>query len=258
MQTVWIMLGALSIGGIVWYLFDSWRKLNSVIDISELTLTNNVIDNALSKISEDLAYQHFKDDGRPIFTKNGNYRAAFNNEMRRVRSGLEKECFFEDRFSKDFCRFAWSKQSEIKLKDVKGLIIDYIEDHKNQADLSTESFQEENKPMNPGEFFLFRKRHVGDLVGVYVIYNSSKQKYYVGQAKRLLFRVNQHFTGHGNGDVYADYVYGDRFLISLMPLADSDYTDIDAFEKDMIQKYHAYENGYNRQRGNKKSIHRGE
>ena len=31
-------------------------------------------------------------------------------------------------------------------------------------------------------------------------------------------RVNAHFTGKGNGDVYADYKYGDEFIIKMISL----------------------------------------
>ena len=31
----------------------------------------------------------------------------------------------------------------------------------------------------------------------------------MGQGKAVLDRVNHHFSGRGNGDVYADYKYGD-------------------------------------------------
>ena len=74
--------------------------------------------------------------------------------------------------------------------------------------------------------------------------------YYVGQAKKLFFRINQHFTGHGNGDVYADYKAGNSFKMMIIPLADSGYKDIDLLEKDMIKKYRAYECGYNKTKGN--------
>jgi hypothetical protein len=44
--------------------------------------------------------------------------------------------------------------------------------------------------------------------GVYILRNESKHMYYVGQGMRALDRVNAHFTGKGNGDIYADYKYG--------------------------------------------------
>lgn len=107
------------------------------------------------------------------------------------------------------------------------------------------------------EQFLDLKRNVReDLVGVYVICNVTQRKYYVGQAKRLYFRVWQHFTGHGNGDVYADYKYGDRFIIRFISLYESGYTDLDRLERDMIQYYNAFTTGYNKTVGNKTRITR--
>ena len=104
--------------------------------------------------------------------------------------------------------------------------------------------------MSVDEFFAEYKAKQGDVVGVYVIYNATRGMYYVGQAKRLYFRVNQHFTGHGNGDVYADYKQGDDFSVSINPLSESGYSDIDLFEKDMIFQYGARETGYNKTQGN--------
>ena len=104
--------------------------------------------------------------------------------------------------------------------------------------------------LTPEEFFALREETEGDFVGVYIIYNATKRLYYVGQAKRVLFRVNQHFTGHGNGDVYADYVYRDRFCIKLLKLTESGYDDLDALERDKIKEYHALTIGYNRNAGN--------
>ena len=90
----------------------------------------------------------------------------------------------------------------------------------------------------------------GDIVGAYVIHNQTKDMYYVGQAKRLFFRVNQHFTGRGNAYVFADYHYGDAFTIQILPIANSGYSDLDALEKKLIEYYGAYSHGYNRTRGN--------
>ncbi len=104
--------------------------------------------------------------------------------------------------------------------------------------------------LRPYDFFKLRQKTQGDVVGVYVLYNESKDKYYVGQAKRLYFRVNQHFTGHGNGDVYADYKYGDAFRIKLIKLTESGCDDLDELERRMIARYQAYDKGYNKTRGN--------
>ena len=116
--------------------------------------------------------------------------------------------------------------------------------------------------MTPDEFFRRRNaslggrggRHIStaqDYVGVYVLYNESKNMYYVGQAKKVLQRVNAHFTGHGNGDVYADYKYGDSFKIKTISLVESGYSSIDQLERDTITAYNAFSKGYNKTRGNK-------
>lgn len=116
--------------------------------------------------------------------------------------------------------------------------------------------------MTPEEFFRVRnaslggkgKKHIStsqDFVGVYVLYNESKNMYYVGQAKKVLQRINAHLTGHGNGDVYADYKYGDSFKIKAISFANSGYESIDKLEKDTIQTYNAFSKGYNKTRGNR-------
>ncbi len=89
-----------------------------------------------------------------------------------------------------------------------------------------------------------------EFTGVYILHNETKGMYYVGQSVRVMQRVRQHLTGHGNGDVYADYKYGDHFTVRTISLASSGYLSIDDLERDMIEAYDAYERGYNRQRGN--------
>ena len=89
-----------------------------------------------------------------------------------------------------------------------------------------------------------------DYVGVYIICNQTQDLYYVGQAKKVLLRASSHFEGHGNGDIYADYKYGDRFRIKTIALSKSGYDSLDKLEKDTIETYEAYEYGYNKTRGN--------
>lgn len=112
--------------------------------------------------------------------------------------------------------------------------------------------------LTPDEFFKMRNERVSykyvsssyRFPGVYILHNKTKKMYYVGQAEDVIFRINQHFTGHGNGDVYADYKYGDKFTIKTIPLKGSGYITLDELEKDTIEVYDAFEHGYNRNRGN--------
>ena len=90
-----------------------------------------------------------------------------------------------------------------------------------------------------------------NFAGVYILYNKTKKMYYVGQAQRVLDRVNSHFTGKGNGDVYADYKYGDEFTIRMIGLANSGFRSLNALERYAIDAFKAYPNGYNRKKGNR-------
>lgn len=94
-------------------------------------------------------------------------------------------------------------------------------------------------------------RAKGDFTGVYVIHNKTKDMYYVGQSARVVGRLIQHLTGCGNGDVYADYKYGDDFELNVVSLRESGYDSLDALERDTIAAYDAYDKGYNRTRGNR-------
>ena len=87
--------------------------------------------------------------------------------------------------------------------------------------------------------------------GVYILHNVSKDMYYVGQGQKVLNRVNNHFTGKGNGDVYADYKYGDVFTISIIALEGSGYDTLNELERDMISCYESFYRGYNKTRGNR-------
>lgn len=119
-----------------------------------------------------------------------------------------------------------------------------------------------NLEITTEEFFAIKKKSFGgkgspsfaktqNFAGVYILYNATKNIYYVGQGKGVLDRINAHFTGRGNGDIYADYKYGDIFTIRTIALAGSGYTSLNELERDTIATYHAYTLGYNKTKGNK-------
>lgn len=116
--------------------------------------------------------------------------------------------------------------------------------------------------LTPQEFFTLRNQSFGgrghpsyaltlNFEGVYILYNQTKNMYYVGQGKKVLNRVNAHFTGKGNGDVYADYKYGDSFTIKMLSLENSGYSNLNDLERDTIMTYDAFASGYNKTRGNR-------
>lgn len=113
--------------------------------------------------------------------------------------------------------------------------------------------------ITPKEFFEIKNSKTGrksivkqyDFAGVYILYNSTKNMYYVGQSVNVFKRVNNHLTGHGNGDVYADLKYGDDFKIKMIALANSGFNTLNTLERNTIMTYNAYAKGYNKTKGNK-------
>jgi len=91
-----------------------------------------------------------------------------------------------------------------------------------------------------------------DFTGIYLIHNLNFDVYYVGQSVHVLQRVRQHFTGKGgNPDVYFDYRSGDQFTIQTLSLTESKYQSLNRLEKDAIDCYDAFDQGYNNTIGNK-------
>ena len=116
--------------------------------------------------------------------------------------------------------------------------------------------------MTPIEFLNMRNKSFGgrgrpkysnqfNFPGVYILYNDTKDMYYVGQGQKVLNRVNSHFTGKGNGDVYADYKYGDKFTIKMIALNKSGFTTLNELERHTISTFDAYAKGYNKTCGNR-------
>ena len=116
--------------------------------------------------------------------------------------------------------------------------------------------------MTPEEFFKMRNTSFGgrgrpsfaltqNFAGVYILHNKTKNMYYVGQGQQVLNRVNAHFTGKGNGDVYADYKYGDVFTIKMIALDKSPFSTLNELERNTIMTYNSFATGYNKTRGNR-------
>jgi hypothetical protein len=116
--------------------------------------------------------------------------------------------------------------------------------------------------MTPEEFFKMRNKSFGgkgkrqyasnyNFAGVYILLNKTKNLYYVGQGQQLLDRVNNHFAGNGNGDVYADYKYGDDFTIKMIALENSEFDTLNDLERNTIAVFNSYAKGYNKTRGNR-------
>lgn len=139
------------------------------------------------------------------------------------------------------------------------LIINLIKKHRINNQMK--GLANNSKEMTPQRFIRMRNKSFGGqgnplyaktltFSGVYILYNKTKRKYYVGQAKDIIDRVNSHFKGSGNGDVYADYKYGDKWTIKMIDIKETEYTSLNKLEKELISYYNSYKKGYNKNRGN--------
>lgn len=224
---------------------------NKKIDIRSISLDNKHLVAALERNAVEIKSNEFLTLGKEIRTKRGDYRADFSKASKKVYNQLLCECCENNGLSEEVCAYAENHFSSIRVKDLYNIINQYHTMRVTVATANQERFLSELSSITPEEFFEIKRLQKGDSVGVYIIHNESKDMYYVGQAKRMFFRINQHFTGHGNGDLYADYKYGDSFSIKIINLTDSGYSDLDLLEKDLIACYHAEEFGYNKTKGNR-------
>ncbi|CAN7768804.1 GIY-YIG nuclease family protein [Paenibacillus sp. LjRoot153] len=116
--------------------------------------------------------------------------------------------------------------------------------------------RKKSKNFTPEMLLEFRIKHVREneenFPGIYIIYNSVKDMYYVGQAERVLDRAYNHFIKNGgNPEVYKDYCSGDQFSISLIPLKDTSFTTLSELEDNAIRAYDSIApDGYNINPGN--------
>lgn len=219
------------------------KRKYAPVDIYDDTVMQKILSvSAYYSVCRDLEHNE-------IYTQKGDIRATVRKKITNKYNQYQM-CIrgYWPLFVKELKKQGLVADHTMKKKDilVAAEVFEYM--YQSGKFVSDKSFK--NHGITPEQFFNLRNTVKGDCVGVYIIYNRSRKMYYVGQATRLYFRVNQHFTGHGNGDVYADYKYGDKFTIRLIKLVDSGYEDLDKLEKDMIDKFNAYELGYNKTKGN--------
>ena len=145
----------------------------------------------------------------------------------------QKEQAEEEQRIKDLKR-AEQKQKLETFKQTKDLLKDKL---RSQID------QKEWKPLEQ----ILKNADKGG-VGIYIIFNETKNKYYVGQAKQLYKRVRDHFSVE---DIARDFMSGDRLAVKFLTAneLDSDYR-LDHIEKTGIEIFNSDKSGYNKTTGN--------
>lgn len=91
------------------------------------------------------------------------------------------------------------------------------------------------------EFIAQRKAltQQGEITGIFIVHNASKDLYYVGQSAKAIDRAAIQFLGRGNCDVYADYKYGDSFNVRIVPLSESGYESLNELKRAAMQALEA-------------------
>lgn len=94
------------------------------------------------------------------------------------------------------------------------------------------------------------------ITGCYVIQNTEKLKYYVGQSKDVIKRLRQHFKG----TVPKNIIFAEDYFSSSLPNKDELFRvkiirletkdELDDTERKLIEKYNANIDGYNSTKGN--------
>ena len=90
--------------------------------------------------------------------------------------------------------------------------------------------------------------------GVYIIRNETKALCYVGQAKDLSVRLNQHFLNSKiiktkNEELAKDWYKGDYFCYKYILCQTKN--ELDSLEKQKIEEFNSFRDGYNGTGGNK-------
>ena len=152
----------------------------------------------------------------------------------------------ERTFSMGFDDFHALCQSESSLSPVARIIQQGMEEEKNKYQ-KIPSNAVERQFISKDDFDkAYQSNYSNDRPGVYIIllYDPAISKrttlnysdVYVGQSLTVYHRVRQHFTGHGNGNVFADIKYGRAAYVKLVFCEES---DLNRLEKKYIADYNA-------------------
>ena len=173
---------------------------------------------------------------KEINKENKEWNANHKIEIDQKNSLLLKEIKSFNKEMDDILSSKWNLYWKVKNKEIKL----YEEDEDGWRDLKYSSN--------------FSFSYLNDEKGVYIIWNKTKDKHYVGQAKSVGKRLNDHFPNdggvrHRNPELVKDWCFNDYFLYKFYPCQTKD--ELDALEKLKIEEYNAFGKGYNKTGGNR-------
>ncbi|OJF96199.1 hypothetical protein [Alkalibacterium sp. 20] len=147
--------------------------------------------------------------------------------------------------------YTFSNEIEVSPSYYYKKSLEYMRDANRECYRSyLDNLQKKVGPLTPEGLGKLSSKKNG-IRGIYVIHNHKKEKYYVGQAKKLYVRAIMHFReNRGNNLVYNDYTSGDKFTIYLIPLEKTNCSSLNELEDIAIRAYEAFTLGYNKVPGN--------
>ncbi len=76
-----------------------------------------------------------------------------------------------------------------------------------------------------------------DFAGVYVLQNQTKNTIFIGKSTHVIKKVERQFKGFENKNIYDDFKNGNKYIIRLFRLVDSDFDSIDDLENHIKNIY---------------------
>lgn len=85
------------------------------------------------------------------------------------------------------------------------------------------------------------------IVGVILLYNSTKKKYYIHKCDNVFSELDDLINGRGNPDVYCDYKHDSfSWRVFTNSIDGKEYESLNEIYKLLATKYNVYRTGYNR------------
>jgi hypothetical protein len=170
---------------------------------------------------------------KKINKENKKWNASHKIKIDQENFSLSKEIALFNKKMNDIISFNWNLYRETKNKEINYWY--------READGGWRELKHSSN---------FSFSYLNDKKGVYVIWNKTKNKHYVGQSKNMGKRLNQHFlNGEVRNILFAkDWYFGDYFCYKFYLCQTKD--ELDSLEKQKIDEFFAFDKGYNSTNGN--------
>lgn len=228
---------------LAWSLYFENKHLN----IRKCTRCNAYVNGVFKRLANKDITQEFENVGRPIYDVSGEYKSDFLLAVNNRQLDMMNICFFGDYFCEDFCKFVETNYPDVTRRHLAKIIDEYLIHRDKMLHETFDRYIRRNSdiPLSVSEIKNIKKHNMIDIVGVYIIYNETKNKYYVAQSVNVFGKLMKHFDGTGHPDIYADYNDNNDFSITIVKLDESGYESLDALEQDLIIRYDSVNSGYN-------------